>query len=195
MSSDYVVWMHGIEPDACDLLEFNGFKRSYRLKRGMPLAEDWPDDVEMVMNEDTPDNTLLVDSLFNVKSLLVISERVRDFLQSRQIDGVEFLPLNIRNHKGRLIDESYFIVNITEAVDALDASASQAEESSMTDKIVAVKGIVLSPDAALSGRELVRLKRFSDPTLVSTSLADAIQAEGFSGIKWGELKDFTDKTW
>lgn len=195
MSSDYAVWLHKIEKNACDLLGFVGFKRSYRLKRGMPLIDVWPDDVEMEMNEDHPDDMQLLDSLFNIKSLLVISKHVKNYLESQEISGIEYLPVNIKNHKGRYTDEDYFILNLSEHVDCLDIDASQAEESMMTDDIMEVKGIVLKQAELLKGRKLFRLQRFGEPTLVDKSLVQDMNAQGFTGIKWGELKDFTDKTW
>lgn len=195
MNDDYVVWLHKIEKNACDLQEFRGFKRSYRLKRGVPLTDAWTEDVEMDMNEDKPDNTLLVDSLFNIKSLLVISKRIKSYLESKDLSGIEFLPVNIKNHKGRDIEEDYFILNLTEHVDCLDSVASQAKLSTMTDNIIAVKGIVLQHTELLQGRKLFRLKGFGEPTLVDTTLAADMDAQGFTGIKWGSLKDFTDKTW
>lgn len=195
MNEGYVVWMHKIEEEACDLLEFRGFKRSFRLKRGMPLSEDWPDDVEMEMNEDHPKNTLLVDSLFNVKSLLVISARLKGFLESQPLTGIEYLPLKIKNHKGQHINEEYFVLNLVEHLDCLDNEASQAEKSRMTDNIKSVKGIVLNQTELLEAQKLFRLKKFGEPTLVARSLANEMDAQGFTGIKWGALEDYTDKNW
>ena len=195
MSNDYVVWLHKIEKNACYLLEFNGFKRSYRLKRGVALNEVWPDDVEMEMNEDHPDDIQLVDSLFNIKSLIVISSRIKKYLESQELLGTEFLPINIKNHKGRYTDEDYFVLNQTEHVDCLDAEASHAEESMMTNKIKAVKGIVLKQTELLEGRKLFRLSSFGEPTIVDKTMASDMDAQGFSGIKWGALENFTDKTW
>lgn len=195
MSSACVVWMHKIEKNACDLLEFRGFDDSYKLKEGMPLADVWPKDVEMEMNEDHPDSTLLPDSLFNIKSLIVVSDRIKNYLESRKLPGVEYLSVNIRNHKGRYTDEDYYIINLTEHVDCLDVVGSHAKKSRMTADIKKVRGIVLRDEELLAGRELFRLKSFGKATLVDKSLADDMDAQGFTGIKWGALGDFKDKTW
>lgn len=195
MSSDYLVWLHKIEKNACDLLEFSGFKRSYRLKRGVSLVDEWPDDVEMDMNEDHPDDLLLVDSLFNIKSLLVVSARIKEFLESQDIADAELLPINIKNHKGRYIEEDYFVLNLATHVDCLDEEASQAEASSMTKNIKAVKGLVLKQTELLQNRKLFRLSSYGVPTIVHKDLASEMDAQGFTGIKWGKLEDFTDKTW
>lgn len=190
-----MVWLHKIEKNACDLLEFSGLKRSYRLKRGVSLMDDWPDDVEMEMNEDHPDDLLLVDSLFNIKSLLVVSERIKGYLDSQDIAGSELLPINIKNHKGRYIDDNYFVLNLATHVDCLDAEASHAEVSTMTKNIKAVNGLVLRQTEALQGLKLFRLSSFGVPTIVHKDLALDMDAQGFTGIKWGKLEDFTDKTW
>ena len=130
-----------------------------------------------------------------MKSLIVISQRVKEFLESQTLSSVEYLPVNIKNHKGRHTDEDYFILNLTKHVDCLDTDASEAEESMMTDDIDEVNGIVLKNTELMKGYSLARLTRFGDPTLVEKSLADDIDAQGFTGIKWGALQDFTDKTW
>ena len=195
MSDTYVVWLHKLEKNACDLLEFRGFEDSYQLKDGVSLGDVWPDDVEMEMNEDHPDDTLLLDSLFNIKSLMVISARVKSYLELQEIPDAEFLSVNIKNHKGRYIDEEYFILNLIKHVDCLDTVASKAEESMMSDDIMEVQGIVLKQTELLEERPLFRLKLFGEPTIVDRSFAAEIDAQGFTGIKWGELEDFTDKSW
>lgn len=195
MSNDYVVWLHKIEKNACDLSGISGFKRSFRLRKGIPLIEAWSNDIELEMNEDHPKATGLVDSLFNTSSLMVLSARVKTYLESRELPCVEFLPVKIKQHSGDYVDERHFVLNLTEHVDCLDTVASQAEMGMSAGKVRGVKSLVLKNEELLNGRKLFRLKGYGEPTLMDRALAADMEAQGFTGMKWGELRDFKGKTW
>jgi hypothetical protein len=195
MNNDYQTWLHKIGKKECDLHGIQGFKNSYQLHEGMSLSAVWPNDVVMEMNDEHRGSTLLVDSLFNISSLLVLSARVKRYCESQQLLCTEFLPVQIKDHNGSILDEEYFILNVTELVDCLDIDASEAEESMMTDDIDSVNGIVLKQTELLEGRKLFRLKRFGGPTLVTKAFAASVDTQGFSGIRWGALQDYKDKNW
>jgi len=195
MSKAHRVWLHKIERNACDLLTMEGFDDRFLLHRGEALADSWPGDVVMDMNPDHPTDMRLVDSLFNIHALLVVSERLGAFLSDQNIAYLELLPVGIRDHKGKRIDADYRIVNLSQHADCLDASASGAQASLVPGKVRAVERLELKRDALPENDALFRLAGFGIPTVVSTKLTQKIDAEGFSGIRWGALADFTDSTW
>lgn len=195
MSDRHFVWLHRVEPHACDLSAFDGFEDDYRLFDGESLAEQWPSGVYFEMNRDHPDDKRLVDSLFNTDSLLVVSERLRSFLEGWPIAHAEFLPVEIRDHKRKRVDKPYHILNLAHHHDCLDATASYAEASMVPGEYDRVEGLVLRNEEAIADEPLFRLARFGVPTIVKRELAEAIDAEGFSGVRWGELADFEKKLW
>ena len=101
---------------------------------------------------------------------------MKRYCESQELLCTEFLPVQIKDHNGSILDEEYFILNVTELVDCLDIDASEAEESMMTDDIDSVNGIVLKQTELLEGRKLFRLKRFGGPTFVTNAFAASVDA-------------------
>lgn len=88
-----VLWTAGDVEDACHLTAMKGFRERYKIQIGQPVAAVFPADASFAMNPEFPDNTLLTDCLLNQGQMVVVSERVRDFLQPKTGAAVEFLPV------------------------------------------------------------------------------------------------------
>ena len=196
INDEYVLWLHRIEPHACGLRPPEGFEDVWLLQEGGALAGSWPSDVVMPMNPDNPADMRLTDSLFNISSLLVLSERAADFLAGKGLEHLELLPIGVRDHKGKLVDARHFVLNLSAHEPLLDPQRSDAQPALVPGEYRAVNaGIVLLENAEDRPPPLFRLQGFGIPTLVSRELAAEIDAQGFSGIAWGELTAFRDRTW
>src|SRR3972149_2831695 len=95
MSSEFIIWDHKIVPNACSLYELIGIEKEYQLIKGVSRADDFPGDAAFIMHPDRPHDTNLLDNLYNIHNLLVVSKRLKDFLESRPLQKVEFLPITI----------------------------------------------------------------------------------------------------
>ncbi len=99
---------------------------SYVISRGVRAAsEEYPDEPKVHMDEGHQ-GMVLPDLIGNVSSMLVVSKRVKEVIASPELinDDVEYLPVWIYNHKGRLASKDYFLVNPVGSIDALDHEAS-----------------------------------------------------------------------
>lgn len=194
MTEEYVVWKHDIVPNACSLFHFEGFEKAYLLERGNSLSDQFPDDAYFDMNPDRPNDTLLVDSLYNNHSQLILSEPFVAFLSEKKRDNLEFLPVKIMNHKGKFADEKYFIMNVLDHQDCLDVQASGAKLPRMkTGSIQRVKKVVLDEDKLDDSLDIFRITSFHRANIVKKSLADEITAQGFTGVKWVSLDKFNGR--
>lgn len=185
---DYVIWKYASYPGACVLQNLTGLEATFRLNNGTPLAADFPPGVAFHMNPDFPNDLALGDSLLNSDMLVIGSARLKEFLAAREIAKLEFLPVGIVDHKGRLGREPYFVVHPVEPVDCLNRAQSVFKASVMNPaKISEVSKLVLSEEAIPRDRQIFRLAGYWNLTLVRRDLADAITTAGFSGIRWIEL--------
>ncbi len=177
----YMLWANGlVEPFACVLADFKGSDDLEPLWDGEPVKESFPSDAEFVMSPDFPDNTVLTDYLKNQHHLIVGSEKLKRFFEEQKGDPIEYLPVAIRDHKGK-IAAHYYIINPLRPVDCLDRKASRAQASSTRpSRILDVDRVVLRADALPPDRKLFRTAGYPEGRIVRSDLAAALQAAGFN---------------
>jgi hypothetical protein len=145
----------------------------------------------MAMDPDHPRDTIPTDNLFNPHRVLVVSERLKDFLDKRRLKCVEYLPIAILDLKKKPIAQRYFIANPLDHVDCLDIERSKPVMDDIDEEAIDnVERIVLDPDRVDRERELFRIAHFDRVTLASRELAAAIDQAGFTSIAWAEVKDY-----
>jgi hypothetical protein len=188
MKTSYLVWRpSNVIPNAAALDHLTGFDRIGRLWRGESFAGQFPEEATFRMRPDLPQNTVLTDCLSNTDSLIVGSERLKDFLMAQKISDIEYHPVTIRDHKKKVIKGKYFIVNPIHNIDCLDTEASGAEMSQINpEKVQFIKKLVLRNDRLDLSRQLFRITNYNMITLVRDDLATAIGNAGFTGMNFVE---------
>jgi hypothetical protein len=195
MTSDYVIW--GWRPNVKYSAVLHGFvdfeDEDNLFGHGGSWNGKFPSEARMDFDPEHPRDTVSTDYLANTDSLLVISERLCDFLVKRMLSGMEYLPITIIDHKKKPIAEKYFIAHTVDHVDCLDLKASGPTFSRIRKtRVTEVKQLVLDPKRIDPKRELFRIKNFADEALVSRSLAEAITAAGFTSLGWTEFSEIND---
>ena len=192
--ADYVLWVASTRvKNACVLGDMRGFQDIYDLKSGVSFVESFPPDVEFEMNPDFPDNIVLTDNLINEEGLIVGSGKLKQFLESRGANRLEYLAVSIRDHKGRIASKDYYVLNPIDPVECLDDESSVAEPSLiLPDEIDSVQTLVLNVERIDPKREIFRIARFPIVTVVHRRLAEAIDQQGFTGVRWLELSDYPE---
>ncbi|HLU46458.1 MAG TPA: DUF1629 domain-containing protein [Planctomycetota bacterium] len=192
-SSDLLIWWPKNVRHAASLEPLEGFEDTFDLLDGVPCAKRFPDDALFRMDPELPDDTLLTDNLVNKDRLLVVSEKMKGLLERLKIKKVEYLPVAILDHRDRPVREKYFIAHPVDPVDALDVDASDVEWSLIDDSLIDDVGtLVLDEEQLDPKRQLFRLKSFSRLILVHRAVAEAIDKEGLTGVRWVELSDYPE---
>ena len=172
---EYRVWQSSPVNNACRLAVIQGYERSFELAYGISLAAVFPKDARAPMD-----------------SAKVCSKRLVEFLKARDLRHVEYLPLTIVNHKGKVASTDYFIVNPVGLVDALDLAASKPVYNSIKKSMInRVARVVLDPRRLDPERKVFRLTGLFHPVLIEKGLADAMAAAGLVGPYFKELESFT----
>lgn len=191
MKSQYVIWTSKEEPNCCVLQELRGVEKKYQLRKGISRFEGFPGSASFSMNPDYPHDTVLTDNLMNTSMMKIISRRVKEMLEQNGVQKVEYLPVTIINHKGRVASRDYFILHDIDPIDCLDKDKCGATMSPVDpESIDRVERLVLDDAKVDITREIFRPKYFPALTLVSRELAAAIDSKGFTGVSWKELEDY-----
>lgn len=188
---DVVIWSFTKVPRAANLYELKGLEKSFRLSKGVPLLGGFPSGVAFHMNPDFPGDSVLPDSVDNVKEALLVSERLHRFLVAAALPKVEFLPVSVIDHAGLVASSKHVIVHPIEPVACVDLQASVFGTSEIiADKLQDVQKLVLDPERLPNDRPLFKVQGLTRAVFVRRDLAQAITAEGFTGVGWTEVGAF-----
>ncbi len=188
---EYVVWECAAVGNACGLDSIENVERARALKRGVPFGDAFPGDARFRMSKAHKKDTVLTDDLSNTDRLKVCSPRLVDFLRKAKVGHVEYLPVRILDHKGKVASSDYRIVNPFPPQDVLDLKASGPQYSAIRKTtIMDVKRLVIDAKRVEPGVRIFRIKDFTDPVLVDRQLAEDIAAAGFVGPVFTELDEY-----
>ena len=189
--ADYVVWGAEEIPRGIVLDELEGAGDfDIEMTTGQRCLESFPHDVVFTADKDFPNNLALADTIENTKGVVVVSQKLKEFLESWNPPEVEFLPVTVLNHKKRPAGK-YFIVHPVSPVDVLKAKESGAKyDPDMDDWVDSVKKIVLDKSKIDPDRLLFKLHSFYECVLIRKDLADAITKKGFTGVKWIDCSQY-----
>ncbi len=187
MNDDYFVLEYPADNPKgyCTLEGLEGFEDFEAVRQGFSLANSPPGQLTMAMYAEEPRNKVLPDYVHNTKRLMVVSSRLKDFFETQEVSHIEYYPLEIIDHKGKMASDEYFVAHLVDPVDCIDADASAAKWSNLglaTQRIRRMKKLVLDPVRMPNGRTLFSLKFYRRYPILAKDLAEAMEKEGFTNI-------------
>lgn len=191
--SNYVIWTQKSVNYACILDQFENVEKQFQFRKGISRINGFPANACFTQDMDFPNNTLLIDNLVNTNSLIVASERLKKFLEKQALPHVEYLPVTILDHKGKVASDCYYIIHPIDSVDCLDVDKCGPTWGRIAkDSIKTVDRLVLDEDKIDPERKMFRLQKFLLPVIVHRELAEAIDQEGFEGVRWVDIDDYPE---
>lgn len=169
----------------CLLDQLDGFEDEWAVGAGVSLAANPPDKLTMSMSEDEPRKTVLPDYVQNTYSLLIVSPKLRSFFEAQQVTDVEYYPLEIKNHKGKVATRDYFVAHLINHVDCIDVNASGVTWTNVgleTQRILVIRKLVLDPSRVPADRALFFPRYYSEIPVLRRDLAEAMTREGFTNV-------------
>ncbi|GHN01699.1 hypothetical protein WSM22_31880 [Cytophagales bacterium WSM2-2] len=135
-------------------------------------------------------NKPLTDTMLTDTKLVVVSKRLREFLESLNIEGLHFISCEIGTTAGYFILQSKALLPLAECgnIDKSGFSMSLKHPGLMR---------VLFPSFSQDKEiphPLFRIKEYPYYHLVRNDFAYQIEKKGFTGIKWGNFVN-ADKCW
>jgi hypothetical protein len=187
-----------------------GFPRSkikdWRYGEGERLAKEFPKKATVQFADKFKDRRKLYDFIFNLESALFVSSKVKTILEELETPDLEFLPISVKDHKGAVVADDYFILNPIGTQDIIDMKKSKVVMSPLIDgEIDDIDKLALQPKAVPKDAHLFRAKNMPSLILVDDAVRKAFEksevtgyrlfkAEGWNGHDIGEAQDApTDK--
>ena len=188
---DYFIWKALFEDGYCVCRSLEGFEDAHKLKRGTPVAGYFPDDALFRMDSDFPKDIKLADNVRNGGGFILVSKALKVIIEQNNENNVEYLPIKIINHKGRVASNDYFVINPLDIRDAIDLDRSKIVWNNINPEIISsCKKLVLKEEKIPPNFKIFRIKYFYRRVLLSYDLVELIKRSGFSGIALVDVKDF-----
>lgn len=152
------------------------------LDDGVPLAHDWPPDVQLIMEAPKKDN-----KLYDVTRLKydvpLVSEKVAEVL--RGLPNIELLPVTLLDHAKKVRPEKYFILNALAkhclVIEKCHPKWNHIDPESASEVAALVVDPVRTDGAPMFKPDILN----SRPLIVTKALAEKLA--GFSGVSIGYL--------
>lgn len=158
-------------------------------KRGASMVDTWPEEAEFTMKPRHP-GLMVPDVVLNPHECLMVTDRMRALLE-RHIDSpVEYLRFTLMNHKGRVADDSMWVVNLLDSVACADLEKTDGTESPFyPGELQDLLELHVIEEKLPTDRKIFRLGECPATILVRDDLRCAIEEAGFSAeyFELGEL--------
>jgi hypothetical protein len=183
----FVVYTPVPGPKFCGLSTVTNFTDSF--KKGRKL-EPWPADVRFCMDPNHPKSNQLADCHTNFSSAIVVSKRLKDFIEAEQIAHVEYLPISIVDHKGNVASADYFVINPYRLQDCIDQTASKITWNAIDPTLMsACYNMTIDEERISADAKIFRLEHYPSKVLFARALADKIREAKFTGVTFIEIAD------
>ena len=187
----YLIWDVDTEGGFCVLTTLQNVDKAYELTRGVSRTLGFPTDASFRMNPEFPKDVQLADNLYNAESMIVVSPALGQAIEQQQPPNIEFLPVTIYNHKGRVASSDYRIVNPLGVVDCIDQNATKVQWNSIDPNLIAsCFGLQLDVGRIDPALLLFRLKYLPHVVVVRDDLAETLVGQAFSGLRFVTLDEF-----
>lgn len=191
MNDRFTIWRFKDVPNAYVPKKLLNMEKMLRLLMGVSLADDMPTNLQFTADPDYPNDLLMLDSFGNTQSVIPISPKLKTFLEQKNIPNLEFIPVDMLDHKGRVITQ-YFLLHSTEVIDAIDKDETDLEVDDLNEEMYdSVDDLTLIDESVPSHIQIFRVKGLYDVTCISKTLAKEIDDNGFTGISWKEISAYS----
>jgi hypothetical protein len=187
--SNYLLGKAVAGPSFCVLKTIENMPDATLLRKGVRL-EPWPSNVQFHMDPALPKAIQLPDWVKNMPSALVASKTLKAIVQGSEPADMEYLPLTLIDHKGRVASADYFMLNPFTLQDAIDQQKSAIEWNPIDPTLIADCTSLVLDESRIDPRATVfRLKHYPSKVIFRRDLANAIKKAGCTGIKFVEIED------
>ena len=157
----------------------------YRLIEGIAFGDTYPDDGAFTMSPNSG-GIVAPDFIKNPFGYFVISDKLRSLVDrvSPNFD-VEFLTTSIVDHRGRKLDEAFFIMNLLATVDCVDQDNTEAQGDKLEPQFFQwIDRLVIEPTRVAEDQHLFRLTQFPKLHLASDWFRTECADSGITGMSF-----------
>ncbi|WP_095961810.1 imm11 family protein [Corallococcus macrosporus] len=153
-----------------------------QLTDGVRLKGTIPESTTFTLSEEGGD--MLCDFVENTSGTLIVSTRAREALEAEGITGddFEYLPVTLKDKRGRALKSRFYIVNPLQKVECMDRERSKFSASARTDEILSVRRLVVRQEQVPAELKLFRLGEWPRVIVIRSDLVQRLQEAQLIGL-------------
>ncbi|KMQ50654.1 hypothetical protein CHISP_2505 [Chitinispirillum alkaliphilum] len=191
MNKDYWVWMYDTNEDTAIVThDPEGFSSmSWKLCKGVSCKDWFPENLVLELNPQR--GKIITDAIHNIVGLHIVNEKLKSILETSNAEW-EFFPVMIKNHKGKIMKEPYYIANLLGKIFCVDREKSICEEDSFKEgQLDLYDKLVLDQSKIPESVDFFRLGETPRVVIASDSITDKIKiTEGCTGPYYCHYEDW-----
>ncbi len=153
------------------------------VNRGGLLAGNLNGKLALRFSNNYPEYVKLYDFVENTLNFLIVSERAKTVFEAEGVQGLEYLPVQIFDHRGNLAGDNYYLINFLVPQPIIDMKCSGLIMSSIDGSIENIKNLRLNLDGVDPEAKLFRATTERYTNFITDDLIQAMNAAGITGIK------------
>jgi hypothetical protein len=162
----------------------DGGPDSYLYGEAQPLQASFPAGASVVLSHNFPSDRALVDFQPNTLGGVFVSAKARQIIEGLGLDNTEFLRVAIKDHKGRVVDDSCAILNLIGGEDAIDMTRSEYSMSPISkDQIITIDNLILQPEKIRPNAKLFRCSQRRRLILLRDDARKVFEKHGLTGYQ------------
>lgn len=179
----YYVFYPQPDDDAAVITDFPEGPQSFEFARGEPVASEVAAGATVRFSDRYPGRQLR-DFQQNTLSAVIASAHARAVIQSLEIGPVEFIPVAVLDHRGKVAASDYAIVNLLGCQPAIDMKKSALSMSTLIPTRVArIKRLVLDREAISEDAKMFRCEHALRTFIIREDVKEAFEAARLTGFK------------
>lgn len=170
-----------------------GSPTNWKMHKGERLAPHFPAGGKVAFSDHFPERRKLYDFVRSTQGVIIASPKVRQVLESLQLDNLEFLPITLCDHQWTRVAEGYSILNVLGSQEAIDMEKSKYKIDPITKREISrLKSLALQKDKIDPQAYLFRCSMMMELILMSDHVHDAFVKEGVTGFVARPAEGFND---
>lgn len=159
--------------------------QQYELSEGNQIS-DWNEEITFYYNP--ADGNQVPDYIHNNLSWFIVSPLFEKILKEIKSEGIQFLPINIKNKENDGPIHGYSIANVVNVVDAIDYKNSTYSVFELdNEKIYDITKYALNENK-INGKDIFKLKGDEIPIFVSEVVKELIEKNNITGCDFLEVE-------
>ncbi|MFE8599039.1 imm11 family protein [Archangium violaceum] len=195
---NYYPWLHDDEDRSLAWITYapdvlRDHPKEHQLSEGVSVKGWYPADVEMELSDQR--GIKLADSVPNIMSLLIVSEKLKALMEERSGAQLEFLPVRLRDQKQRLVQKPYYVMNVLGTVECVDLERSKFRRSHIIpERIFRFFHLILDESKIPPDKKIFRLKEDPSLVIIREDLCEDILRAKVEGVMFLEMDEY-GKEW
>jgi len=151
--------------------------------RGHVLSNTIEDKLTLHFSDEYPENIKLYDFVENTLNLLIVSERTKTVFDNEEVKDLDYIPVQLVDHKGNIAGKDYYIVNFLKRQPIIDMDNSEYDLSYVSNLILDIDLLCLNITEVDSDAKLFRSTTEATMNFIRDDLLQALQRAELKGIK------------